>query len=608
MRRHLLALLLVVGASLVAASGAQAIVVNDAGSNFGVALVPGTTSSGLTSAGISPVTSGGPCTDPSLSADLSLPSYGLCYDGGPVLSANETFAFTWDPARRYWQTTRNFVQTFLGDVAAGSGSLSSPYALTSQYTDGNHVRAANKSLFGGACIDYGPSASFTCRFGDASGSGSGGNTYPTSCPVTGTDQFVAFADGSFGPGANVNCVTDADVRAELQKMIPSMNIGAHVHDAYAPLLTVLLPTGVDVCLDSAGKLCSANSTSSVQFCSYHAQINVGGTTYNYLVQPWTALTGCDEPDVPNITSTMSATDVAKNVGMRLVSPLSRTHISSIVNPALNGWVALDGSEIGDHGCVPFGTGLDQVTVGPDSYWLQREFNNAGVIQTDFNSPRCAPSVALQPAFVVPSVVNPGDIVQFDGSTSITSLIIPGANYQWDFGDGTGATGPSVEHSYAHGGTFSVKLTVTDRGGNTTSLVQQVAVSGGGTTSTPPPPTKQSTGLKLSVLILPRSMGSMLRYGVDLLVRSNEPAAGLVSLSISKQAAKQAHITTGRSATVVVGRGTVSSVKAGTVRLRIHLSKALAAKLRRLRHVTVTVRLALVGTGGDRSAIDVAGKY
>jgi hypothetical protein len=80
------------------------------------------------------------------------------------------------------------------------------------------------------------------------------------------------------------------------------------------------------------------------------------------------------------------------------------------------------------------------------------------------------------------------------------------------------------------------------------------------------------------------------------------------LSISKNAAKQAHIRTGRSASIVVGRGTVSSVKAGTVRMHIRLSRSLASKLARLRHVTIAVRLALVGVGGDRLAIDAAGKY
>ena len=57
-----------------------------------------------------------------------------------------------------------------------------------------------------------------------------------------------------------------------------------------------------------------------------------------------------------------------------------------MNPDLNGWVANDGSEINDNGgCVPLGDGLDKVIVGSSAqnpYYLQREFNNAGVIDTD----------------------------------------------------------------------------------------------------------------------------------------------------------------------------------------------------------------------------------
>jgi hypothetical protein len=78
---------------------------------------------------------------------------------------------------------------------------------------------------------------------------------------------------------------------------------------------------------------------------------------------------------------------------------------------------------------------------------------------------------IAPAFVVPSAVNNGDVIEFDGSKTISSLIVQNAGYVWTFGDGTTAVGPSVVHTYAYGGTYSVTLTVTDRGGYTASLTQ-----------------------------------------------------------------------------------------------------------------------------------------
>lgn len=60
--------------------------------------------------------------------------------------------------------------------------------------------------------------------------------------------------------------------------------------------------------------------------------------------------------------------------------------------------------------------------------------------------------------------------------------------------------------------------------------------------------------------------------------------------------------------MVIARGTVSGIKNGTVTLQLRLSRAMAAKLRRLGHGTVTVHLVLIAAGRDRLAIDAAGRY
>jgi hypothetical protein len=174
MRRPSLIALTFIVSLFVATSAAQAVVVDmnalgqtsiaynpyDRAGYFGVALVP-TTGATLASTNIPAVASSGPCIDPALSADLVLPSNGLCAHGGSVMHSNETFALSWDPLRRYFASTKNYVETFLRDVADGSGTFTSPYAVTTQYTD-SIGRAANASLYGGGCTDFGSVGQATC--------------------------------------------------------------------------------------------------------------------------------------------------------------------------------------------------------------------------------------------------------------------------------------------------------------------------------------------------------------------------------------------------------------------------------------------------------------
>jgi hypothetical protein len=363
--------------------------------------------------------------------------------------------------------------------------------------------------------------------------------------------------------------------------------------------------GVEVCLDSAGTLCSANSGATGQFCSYHGQ--VGGLAY--VVQPWTIYTSCDEPSLPVLPANPTPQQLETDAGVRLVSPLSQGQIAAIVNPFLGGWFATGGAEVNDnHGCHGLGPKVDTVPVGGASYVLQREWTNAAAIAPDpYTYFGCALDVPLAPAYVVPSAVNAGDVVEFDGSGTVSGLLVSRSSYGWSFGDGSTAVGPSVEHTYAQGGNYTVTLTVTDRGGNAATLSQTAQVLGAGGQPVGVPPAS-GKNLHVRIQLLPQGLRAVLHKGLMVRVSSNERADGIASVLISRALARRAHIKVGRRPFVVVGVGTLSGIKNGTVRLHLRFSPQVAAKLAQLGHVTLTVRLALVGAGGNRLAVDAAGRY
>ncbi len=94
---------------------------------------------------------------------------------------------------------------------------------------------------------------------------------------------------------------------------------------------------------------------------------------------------------------------------------------------------------------------------------------------------------------------------------------------------------------------------------------------------------------------PQSLKSVLRSGIALQVHSNKVANGILTVSISRAEAKRAHIKVGRGATVVIARGTTAGIKNGVSFLRLHLPRKVAAKLKKLRHATFSVRLSLVAS-------------
>ena len=176
--------------------------------------------------------------------------------------------------------------------------------------------------------------------------------------------------------------------------------------------------------------------------------------------------------------------------------------------------------------------------------LQREFNNAGVIETDPNALSCAPSVALSPAFVVPSAINQGDVVQFDGSKTVSTLMVPRAGYIWNFGDGKRARRAERRAHLRQGRHVRCESDRHRPRRQRAQLSQTIVVLGpdGKPVSPPVPP---APGLQARLQLMPQGLRAMLRSGLSLRVTSNKPANGIVTLSVPRSAARRAHIRTGR---------------------------------------------------------------
>src|SRR6266513_436229 len=102
--------------------------------------------------------------------------------------------------------------------------------------------------------------------------------------------------------------------------------------------------------------------------------------------------------------------------------------------------------------------------------LNNIYKNSQTITVANQSPiaklTVSPTSGIAPLAVTVSTTGSSDP---DGSIASTSI---------DFGDGTVLSGPNASHTYSNAGAYTVKATVTDNVGASSSATQQVAVTGG----------------------------------------------------------------------------------------------------------------------------------
>jgi hypothetical protein len=204
-------------------------------------------------------------------------------EGHPVVHGSQVFVVYWDPQDYYHGDWQHLIDGFVRDMGVESGSLENVFALEAQYTDTSNTPAFNRATFRGAYTDT--------------------HAYPKVGNCTDPRPLESNKVHKIKP---LTCLTDAQIRAELEEFIAANKLPQGMSSIYY----VLLPPGATVCLDAGGEsgYCSDYKSSLAEqvsenyesasynnsFCSYHAAINPGASpvggpdTVLYGVIPWTA--------------------------------------------------------------------------------------------------------------------------------------------------------------------------------------------------------------------------------------------------------------------------------------------------------------------------------
>ena len=212
----------------------------------------------------------------------------LQYHGGPVIHASDTYAIYWDPLELYNSEWMRLIDGYFRNVGEASGSQNNVFALNAQYGETGYRtgpgasaaakedHAADQTTFRGAYTDT--------------------DSYPTS--------------GGCTERAEVACLTDQEIKTELQKVIQSGKLpgatGTVPGAQKTPVYYILTPPGVTVCTDSSSPSTCSNSamletesqeikenkiehSSETGICGYHSTIDPhSATPIVYAVQPWVA--------------------------------------------------------------------------------------------------------------------------------------------------------------------------------------------------------------------------------------------------------------------------------------------------------------------------------
>lgn len=609
-------------------------------------------------------------------------------EGNPVLHGANVYAIFWDPTagQYYHPDWQQAIGEFLEEESVAGTPLDNVFAVDSQYTDRTNRPATDSLSLKDVATDT--------------------DAYPTA----GCTDPHPLKEWKIAHTHAITCLTSAQVQQEVQNYVALRGLPKGMDTVYylmtPPGVTVCLDATAEHCSDfSAGKVEEEQekfSSVSYQnsFCSYHAAINPDnvptgdGNTILYGVIPWTAggqgdgdLAPSDEKgafqcqdggfdpstspieqhelkpheEEPNQKSCPTG-DGYCDYGLAdlIVNQIAVEEQNIVTDPLLSSWQDTSGNELTDE-CRNFfapiaGGGsspqegslagsLYNQSLSRADYYLNDAFNLAAE-KLQYPGVPCLTGINLIPEFSVPSPVNTGETVGFDGMESTITLnagvgFSAGgspqakyATYTWNFGDGSPTVSgyapgappcetpwlapcaASVFHTYTYGGTYPVTLTVTDVGGNTASVTRIVNVNGplpppppaaaganapGSATGGSSSPGSASVTVPLPVAaaaILSRTLKNALRGGLVVRYSVNEQVAGHFEVLLSRSLARSLKIggapatglPAGTPPQVVIAKAILVTTAGGRNTVKIEFSKQTAARLGRLRKVTLMLRL------------------
>ncbi|HEX3434740.1 MAG TPA: PKD domain-containing protein [Solirubrobacteraceae bacterium] len=587
-------------------------------------------------------------------APLTEISEPLSYSNGPVVHSSASYALYWDNhTGRYTGEWERLISGFLFDAGSASGVLSNNFAVITQYHDTAGAKAAYEQTFAGAYTDPDPyPASGNCSEGtpcltDAQirteltkyitemGLPTGLN--PSSAP---TPIYYVFTPPGVnvcleGSGAHGHCARPASANplCSYHAFIPAGGqLSSTVLYAVEPWTAGNLGTNGSPqvsgsnCQDGTGTLQEPN------------QIGLGpegeyGTGLADLIINNVTDQALSTATNPLFTGWHDAGVDAKEV----VDKCRNDFLGGELSPPLP--TPLEKTEAGN---------AHNQTIAGGRYYLNDVYDQAAAFAPYPGVP-CINGVHIFPKFTAPTPIRSGDVATFNATESDITLGVQ--KYNWSFGDGTGTevncgsrvptngfapqectgasgtgrTNPvaSTQHVYTYGGAYTVSLTISDYGGNTATVSHEVTVSGpappappaptpgtstASTTSSPSTTTSGKTSGPLGTTghapptatqaVVSRKLPSVLKNGLVIHYSVSEQVAGrfevLLASSIARKlgihGASATGLAKGTAPQTIIAKAILVTTKGGQSTYNLKLSKATAARLRKLPKVALMIRL------------------
>jgi len=392
----------------------------------------------------------------------------LQYHHGPVIHASDSYAIYWDPLELYNSEWMQLIDKYFQNVGAASETAG---VASSGLGD---VFAQN-AQYGETGYGTGPAASEKAKEAHAANQSTFRGAYSVTDPYPTKENCTE--------AAKIACLTDAQIKAELKKVIESGKLpgatGTVPGAKSTPVFYILTPPGVTVCTGSGSPNTCSNSTqleneaqeikeakithpAETGICGYHSTIEPhGAAPIVYAVQPWVAgLAGFSEAEVsasvlacqadtnpleePNQDGCNPFALCGAGLADVIVGDLANEQGNIVVDPLLtNGWyqnaAAAEGGspEQGDMCQFNFGppptspptpnpethaAALSNEEIGSNNYYLHWAFNSSAAFTGEHKADvGCWQGVDLEPHITAPNAVNVGDVVGLDANESDITL-------------------------------------------------------------------------------------------------------------------------------------------------------------------------------------------